>query len=48
VAAGVVASIALSFLLAILLELLDAVVVSPSHLESLSGRPILGSVPRVA
>ena len=47
-AAGVVASIGLAFGLAILLELLDSVVVSASHLESLSDKPILGSVPRVA
>jgi uncharacterized protein involved in exopolysaccharide biosynthesis len=46
-AAGIVAALALSVLLAIVLELLDGVVVSASHLESLSNRPVLGSVPRI-
>ncbi len=48
IAAGLVASVALSLVLAILLELVDAVVVNAGHLEALSDKPVLGSVPRVA
>jgi uncharacterized protein involved in exopolysaccharide biosynthesis len=48
IAAGLVASIGMAFGLAVLLELLDSVVVNPSHLETLSDKPILGSIPRVA
>lgn len=47
-AVGGVASIALTVGLAILLELLDAVVVSPKQLEAITDKPLLGSVPRIA
>jgi succinoglycan biosynthesis transport protein ExoP len=46
-AAGIVAALGLSVLLAIVLELLDGVVVNASHLESLTDKPVLGSIPRV-
>lgn len=48
ISAGAVAAVGLSLLLAIFLELVDSVVVNASHLESLTDKPILGSVPRVA
>ncbi len=47
-AAGVVASIGLAVGLAILLEVLDAVVVSSKQLEAITDKPLLGSVPRIA
>ena len=46
--AGLVAAMGLAVILAVLLELVDSVVVNSGHLESLTDRPILGSVPRVA
>ena len=46
--AGLVAALALAVVLAVLLELLDSVVVNAEHLETLTDRPLLGSIPRVA
>ena len=46
--AGFVVSLALTVLMAIVLELVDPVVVSSSHLESLCNRPLLGTLPRMA
>lgn len=47
-ALGMVASLALTLGLAVLLELLDAVVVSALQLEALTDKPVLGSIPRIA
>ncbi len=46
--AGAFASVLASVVLAVLLELLDAVVVTRDQLEALTDRPLLGSIPRVA
>ncbi len=46
--AGVLGAFGLAFAIAILLELVDAVVINRDHLEQLSDQPILGSIPRVA
>jgi len=46
--AGVGASFALALGIAILLEMIDPVVLSAEQLESLAGRPVLGSLPRIA
>jgi uncharacterized protein involved in exopolysaccharide biosynthesis len=45
---GVAATLALALGVAVLLELIDQVVVNPEQLEALAGRPVLGSLPRVA
>jgi protein tyrosine kinase modulator len=45
---GVAASCALSLAVAVLLELLDAVILNTDQLEGIAGRPALGSIPKIA
>ena len=47
-AAGAVASLALSLGIGVLLEILDPVLITPAQIESEFGVPLLGSVPRIS
>lgn len=46
--AGITGTLGLAFVLAIALELMDGVVVGQKQLESITDKPMLGSVPRIA
>jgi protein tyrosine kinase modulator len=44
---GIVATFGLAMVMSLLLEFVDPVVIDVRHLQSLSGRPVLGSIPTV-
>jgi capsular polysaccharide biosynthesis protein len=46
-AAGLVGSLAFALALAVLLELVDPVLLSPRQLEDIASLPVLGSLPRI-